>query len=113
MQTGLPPKVEACEPGTQSMISARLIMTPSGMPEAMPFAMQTMSGCTPVCSMAHHLPVRPDAALDFIHHQQNAVTVADAAQLLHEDGGRDHVSAFALHRLDENGRHFLGRQRRS
>jgi len=30
-----------------------------GMPLAMPLAMQTMSGCTPECSMAHHLPVRP------------------------------------------------------
>ena len=52
------------------------------------------------------------AALDFIRHQQNAVLVADAAQLLHEDGGRDHVSALALHRLDENCRHFFRSQRR-
>ena len=59
IETGLPPKVEACEPGTQSMISARLMQTPSGMPLAMPLAMQTMSGSTPECSMAHHLPVRP------------------------------------------------------
>ncbi len=41
------------------MISARVMVTPSGMPEAMPFAMQTMSGSTPVCSTANHLPVRP------------------------------------------------------
>ena len=59
MQTGLPPNVEACEPGTQSMISAFAMMMPSGMPLAIPLAMQTMSGSTPVCSMAHHLPVRP------------------------------------------------------
>jgi len=42
--TGLPPKVDACEPGTQSMTLALLITTPSGMPEAMPLALQTMSG---------------------------------------------------------------------
>ena len=59
MQTGLPPNVDACEPGTQSMMSALLTVTPSGMPEAMPFAMQTMSGCTPLCSIAHHFPLRP------------------------------------------------------
>ncbi len=59
MQTGLPPKVLACEPGTQSMISAFVMQMPSGMPEAMPLAMQTMSGCTPECSMAHHFPVLP------------------------------------------------------
>ena len=49
------------------------------------------------------------SALDFIRHQQNAVLVADAAQLLHEDGGRNHVTALALHRLDKNGRYFFGR----
>src|SRR5260370_1285494 len=59
IQTGFPPKVDACEPGTQSMISALLMVMPSGIPDAMPFAMQTMSGCTPVCSTANHLPVRP------------------------------------------------------
>ncbi len=59
MHTGFPPNVDACDPGTQSISSALLTVTPSGMPEAMPFAMQTMSGCTPVCSTANHLPVRP------------------------------------------------------
>ena len=44
MQTGFPPKVEACEPGIQSMISARHMVMPSGMPDAIPFAMQIMSG---------------------------------------------------------------------
>ena len=41
------------------MISARVMQMPSGMPLAMPLAMQTMSGSTPECSIAHHLPVRP------------------------------------------------------
>ena len=49
IDTGLPPKVEACEPGTQSMISAFDIMMPSGIPLAIPLALQTMSGSTPVC----------------------------------------------------------------
>ncbi len=59
IETGFPPNVEACEPGAQSIISARVMHTPSGMPLAMPFAMQTMSGSTPDSSMAHHFPVRP------------------------------------------------------
>ena len=37
----------------------RRMTAPSGMPLAMPFALVTMSGSTPKCSMAHHLPVRP------------------------------------------------------
>jgi hypothetical protein len=49
MDTGFPPKVDACDPGTQSMISARVMQMPSGMPLAMPLARQTMSGSTPEC----------------------------------------------------------------
>ena len=37
--SGLPPKVLACEPGTQSMISALAIIAPSGNPEASRFSM--------------------------------------------------------------------------
>ncbi len=59
IETGFPPKVDACEPGAQSMISARVMQMPSGMPLAMPLAMQTMSGSTPESSIAHHLPVLP------------------------------------------------------
>ena len=55
-------KVEACEPGIQSMISALLRVTPSGMPLAIPLAIVMMSGSTPVCCTAHHLPVRPQPA---------------------------------------------------
>jgi len=37
----------------------RDVITPSGNPEAMPLAIVTTSGVTPVCSMANILPVRP------------------------------------------------------
>ena len=57
--TGLPPKVEACAPGAQSMMSARAIIALNGSPLAMPFAVVKMSGATPKCSAAHILPVRP------------------------------------------------------
>src|SRR5580704_913680 len=52
-----------------------------------------------------------DAALDLVDDQQDAVAIADAAQFLHEDGGSDYVSAFALHRFDEDRGYFLGRER--
>src|SRR5579872_4324332 len=52
-----------------------------------------------------------DAALDFVDNQQDTVAVADAAQFLHEDGGSDYVSAFALYWLDEDRCHFFRRQR--
>ena len=38
------------------------------------------------------------------------MTVANAAQLLHEDGRSDYVSAFALDRLDEDRGDFLWRE---
>ncbi len=57
--TGFPPKVDACEPGGQSMMSARAIMALSGSPLAMPFALVKISGATPKCSADHILPVRP------------------------------------------------------
>src|SRR5580700_2256294 len=53
----------------------------------------------------------PDTTLDFVHNQQNSVTIADAPQFLHEDGGSDHVSAFTLHRLNKNCGYFLGGKR--
>ncbi len=57
--TGLPPNVLACAPGGHVMMSARAAATPSGIPDAMPFAMAIMSGRTPVCSIANILPLRP------------------------------------------------------
>ena len=52
------------------------------------------------------------AGLHFVHHQQDAVLVANAAQFLHEDGRSDNVSAFALDWLHENCRDFFRRERR-
>src|SRR5947209_5335593 len=52
-------------------------------------------------------PGAANATLDFIHHKENAVAVADASQLLHENIRRDDISALTLHRLDEDSRNFL------
>ena len=51
-----------------------------------------------------------DAALDFVHHKKNSMTVANAPQFLHEDGRSDYVSAFALDRLDEDRGYLLWRE---
>ncbi len=53
-----------------------------------------------------------DAALHFVDDEQDAVLVADAAQLFHEDGGRDDVSAFALNWFNKNGGDFFGGENR-
>ena len=58
--TGLPPYVEPCEPAPHfSISSARATNPPSGRPEASPLAVISTSGSTPMCSIAHILPVRP------------------------------------------------------
>src|SRR3989338_9205019 len=57
--TGLPPNVLACEPGPQSIISDDAIVIPSGKPEAIPFAIATISCITPKCSDASSFPVLP------------------------------------------------------
>ena len=60
--TGLPAKVEACAPGSQSIISAFATQAPSGNPAAMPFAIAITSGSMPQCSIANNLPVLPKPA---------------------------------------------------
>ena len=58
-ETGFPPKVLACVPGSQSMSDLLATVAPSGSPEAIPLAMVTISGIIPQCSMANILPVLP------------------------------------------------------
>jgi hypothetical protein len=56
---GLPPYVLLCAPGGQVINCLRPTIAPSGIPEAIALARQTMSGSTPQCSTANILPVRP------------------------------------------------------
>ena len=63
-----------------------------------------MSGVTPDHSCANSLPVRPDAALHFVEHEQQAVLVAQRAQRTQELRRDRPDAAFALNRLDQNAR---------
>src|SRR5207245_11661610 len=57
--TGLPPKVLACAPPSQSIMSDLATVAPIGIPDARAFDVLIMSGSTPQCSLATHRPVRP------------------------------------------------------
>jgi len=58
-QTGLPANVEPWAPAGQVMTESRAMNAPSGIPEAIPLAVVTISGSTPACWIAHQRPVRP------------------------------------------------------
>ena len=60
------------------------------------------SGSTPECSIANILPGAPEAGLDLVDDQQDAVLVADLAQSAQELEGRDVEAALALDRLDDD-----------
>ena len=49
------------------------------------------------------------AGLDLVCDEHDAVLVADLPHAAHELAGRDDESAFALHGLDDDRRHLLGR----
>ena len=108
--TGFPPKVEACAPGGQFMISARAIMALSGNPLAMPLAVVKISGATPKCSAAHILPVRPMPHCTSSKISRMPWRSARRRSSSKENLGRNHIAALALDRLHDDGRHFLGRK---
>ena len=56
-----------------------------------------------------HLPGAPHARLHFVGDQQDAVLRRQLAQPLQELVRRDDVAAFALNRLDDDRRDFVGR----
>src|SRR6266404_7047529 len=62
MLMGLAPKVEMFANWPLSATASLAIVKPMGWPLAIPFALVRMSGSTPYCCTAHHLPpVRPQA----------------------------------------------------
>ena len=91
------------------MRSARAIIAPSGMPDAMPLAVATMSGWTPQCSIAHILPVRPAPDWTSSATSRMPLSIADAAQAREEVVVGYDVAALALDRLDDDRGDLVGR----
>ena len=108
-QTGLPPNVEACEPGFQSMISARATVAPKGMPLAMPFARVMMSGSRVEVLGREHSSGAAHSGLHFVENEQNLVLCCESLQFVDEFSRRDNVSAFTLDRFEKNGSDLFGR----
>ena len=107
--TGLPPNVLACAPGGQVITSARARVTPSGRPDAMPFAIVTMSASRPKCSHANILPVRPMPDCTSSAISSMPCLRRQLAQPLMKLRRRHDVAALALDRLDEHGGDLVGR----
>mmetsp|Transcript_4167 Transcript_4167/g.11800 ORF Transcript_4167/g.11800 Transcript_4167/m.11800 type:complete len:280 (+) Transcript_4167:725-1564(+) len=55
----LPPYVVACSPGMKTLASSLQSMAPMGTPPPRALAQLSTSGCTPSCSCAQKVPVRP------------------------------------------------------
>ena len=91
------------------MTSARAQVTPSGSPDAMPFAMLTTSALQTEVIAGEHLAGAAHPRLHLVHHQQHAVLRGQLAQALQERRRRHDVAAFALNRLDDDRRDFVGR----
>jgi hypothetical protein len=87
MQTGLPPKVEACAPLCQSIMSARATQAPIGKPEPMPLARHIISGFDAVMIRWRTFFRFAHSRLHFVNDQHNAVFVADAANFFQKSGG--------------------------
>ena len=83
-------------------------MPESGMPDAMPLAMTTMSGRASYHSVAKKRPVRPVAGLHLVGDEQDAVAVGHLAQGGEEAVGRDDVAALAEDRLHQERGHVIG-----
>src|SRR6266550_846080 len=58
--SGFPPKVVECERLARSPIFRENAIAPMGIPPAIDFARQRMSGASPYCSIAKSVPVRPN-----------------------------------------------------
>ena len=88
--------------------SAFAIMAQSGMPDAIPFAVQMMSGSMPAWSTAHHFPVRPIPDCTSSATSRIPCLRQRRSSPCRNSGGAGEVAALALNRLDENRGHFRG-----
>jgi hypothetical protein len=63
-----------------SMQSARPTQAESGKPPVSAFPRHIMSGTTPTCSQANHLPGTTETGVDLVQNQECAVFLAQRAQ---------------------------------
>ena len=75
----------------------------------MPFAIATMSGSTPECSIANIFPVRPMPDCTSSTTSRMPCFVVSSRSRCRNASGGDDVAALALDRLDDDGRDFVGR----
>ena len=108
-ETGLPPKVEACEPGTKAFAaSPRASIAPSGMPPPSDFERVTTSGRTPSASQARKVPVRPRPVCTSSRHEQGPAVGAELRGAREVPGRRHAHAALPLDRLEQHGADVAG-----
>ena len=99
-------------PSATSAISGVAIVTPSGSPFAMPFAIVMMSGSTPQCSMPHILPpVRPKPVCTSSQMKTPPYLRTIPTAILKYSVRRRDEAADALDRLGEEAGDLAGRRR--
>ena len=101
--TGLPPKVEPCAPllpGADGLLGDDGADRHAG---SQSLRGEEDVGLDALVLAGPHLSGAPDAALHLVRHQQDAVPVAERAQVAQPSRRRDDVAAFSLNRLDEDG----------
>ncbi len=83
---------------------------PSGMPRRDAFGDADDVGLDAGVFDGPPLPCSTGAGLDLVGDEEDAVAIADAANLLEEVVGRDDVAAFALDGLEDDGGDLFGRE---
>ena len=112
MASGLPPKVEPWVPGVMPLAASAVArQAPSGKPPPMPLASAMMSGVDARPFIGEELAGAADAGLHLVEDEQQAVLVAERAELAQELAGDEADAALALDRLDHD-RRGLGPDRR-
>ena len=101
--SGLPPKVEPCEPGVMpEAASAVARHAPIGKPPPSALASDITSGRHAEALVGEEIAGAAHAGLHLVEGQQQAVLVAELAQRLEEGMRRGAHAALALHRLDQD-----------
>ena len=100
--SGLPPKVDACEPGAKPLASSSVAtMQPMGTPPASPLASDMTSGVDALLLVAEEGAGAADAGLHLVEDEHGAGLVHFCRSALQEVGRRHANAALGLDRLDD------------